>query len=90
MAAINKSKARIALGIVLVWAALAIAISIAGTVPPSPPEWLRAWTLLLAPVISLAVGLTALWRIPDLLRDLTNRLAPLAQSGSGKATEPSV
>jgi len=88
MPEIIKSKAPIAIGIFLTWVAIGIIVFVTVPNPPIPPEWLRSWTVLLAQVITLSVGLTALWNIPTALRELARQLAvsPKPAGGTGAGT----
>jgi hypothetical protein len=53
--------------IIGVW--LAVAVLLIKVALPPPPEWLKAWTTLLASVVTVALALRVLWEAPDLLRD---------------------
>lgn len=88
MAEIIKSKAAIAITIFLTWVLISVLVSLAIPNPQIPPPWLTSWTVLFAQVITVSVGLTALWKIPAALRELARQLAafPRPAVGSGAGT----
>lgn len=67
------SKMMIFVWVFVGWVVLAGGIAMSGWTPPSPPDWLKAWTALVATVVTAAVATTALWVVPQALREFVIR-----------------